>query len=54
MPIFRDLKYTDEQIEEEVRKHNGPIDYIFYNIGKSYYDLNHDEQSLKYYRKAEA
>jgi hypothetical protein len=39
VPIFKELKYTDEQIEQVVKEHDGPIDYIFYNIGKSFYDL---------------
>lgn len=36
-----------------VRKHDVRIDYFYFNIGKTYYDLGKTELSLKYYLKAE-
>jgi hypothetical protein len=52
VPIFIKLKYTDDEIDAAIKEHDTKIDYIYYNIGKSYYDLNHNDLSLKYYAKA--
>jgi len=36
-----------------VKKHKVRIDYFYFNLGKSYYDLGKTDISLKYYFKAE-
>jgi hypothetical protein len=33
------LKYTEQQIEEAIKEHKIKVDYTYYNIGKTFYDL---------------
>lgn len=55
-PIIIRLKWTDEQIEEEINRHvNIRKDYFYYNLGKGYYNLNNEtHKSLRAYFKAES
>lgn len=35
---FTKLNWTDEQIDEELRKHKVLYDYFYYSLGVVYYD----------------
>ncbi len=49
---FTTLNWTDEQIDEEVKRHKVLVDYFYYSLGIVYYDANKLDESLKYYNKA--
>jgi tetratricopeptide (TPR) repeat protein len=50
--IFDELNYTDEQVQEEMKKYPVNEDYYYYYMGLSYYDKKKYDQSIKYYLKA--